>query len=362
MNIVFLTTGDVEKIATSKRAFGLAEPLEALGHKVTIIVVDTENNRRRINFEGLDAAAQYVRAASALQELLQKYKVIWRLKPDLVYLTSFGFRNCVFPNLTPQRTNCCVEHSELLSSIENRSLTQRMVDRFFEFLVVRAFDFHICASKYLEVLYRLKGMSSSSVVYLPYGYKADLIKPKKKKGGPTNFLFMGTITKNYGAFLMLDAVAKLRDEVGSESFTLNIYGSGRDAQRMSHEIQENGLSEMVRLHGFVAEDLLYSALSEADAFISPLYETVQDLARCPSKLFMYLPYQKPVLTSPIGEAKNLFSSDYPFFFRAGSSDALAAKMRLVVQQRGQEYSHNEFCDVDSHSWSARAITFHRALS
>ena len=45
--ITFLTTGDIRKIATMKRALGMANPLADLGWQVSIVVMDCEENRSR---------------------------------------------------------------------------------------------------------------------------------------------------------------------------------------------------------------------------------------------------------------------------------------------------------------------------
>ena len=51
MKICFVTFGNVTDYATLKRATGLAEPLIARGHSVSIVIEDTFDNRARLTFE-----------------------------------------------------------------------------------------------------------------------------------------------------------------------------------------------------------------------------------------------------------------------------------------------------------------------
>ena len=57
MRICFITFGNVTDYATLKRATGLAGPLIARGHSVSIVIEDTVDNRARLAFECPDVQA-----------------------------------------------------------------------------------------------------------------------------------------------------------------------------------------------------------------------------------------------------------------------------------------------------------------
>ena len=98
--------------------------------------------------------------------------------------------------------------------------------------------------------------------------------------------------------------------------------------------------------------LFRSHFAVAHAFVCPLRDTVQDWARCPSKLFMYLPFRKPILTSPIGEAKELLGDD-AFFYNPGDVEGLAGAMRRALDTDHFTMS----LDPAAHTWQARVDQF-----
>ena len=70
--------------------------------------------------------------------------------------------------------------------------------------------------------------------------------------------------------------------------------------------------------------------SLTDFFVSPMNDTVQDWARCPSKLYMYLPYRKPIITCKIGEPYNVLGNN-GFYYEPSSSDSLAYEMEKLLE-------------------------------
>ena len=105
--------------------------------------------------------------------------------------------------------------------------------------------------------------------------------------------------------------------------------------------------------GFVSESELAAYFRSASVFVAPLYDTVTDWARCPSKLFMYAAFGKPVVTAKVGEAIDLFD-DLAFFCDCSSSQSMACAIlgagSRCSQERGSatararlEYSLSGIC-------------------
>lgn len=354
--IAFVTTGDIESVATSKRAFGMAGPLAGLGYEVSILLEDTPNNRARLALEASTATALWFDSGSASSERRIKRRMLRDLTPDIVYVGSYGVRNLILPP-APTRAFYIVEHSELLSAVANRSTVRRVSDTILERSALRFFDGQVCASEYLLdfVKTRLPAKAAGRVHYSPYAFTRSVLMPD---GGPTpataeqTILYMGTLARNYGILHILDALALLKES--RPGVRLVVLGRGRDYDTAVAYAREKGIEDNVDFKGYVAESELPGQLSRADVFIAPLFDTIQDIARCPSKMFMYLPFGKPVVTSPIGEARALFGPEYDFYFKP--NDVASMRDRLAAAlDRPRDWTPD--WTASGHEWHARATAF-----
>jgi len=356
MHICFYTTGDIRTLATMKRALGMANPLVKLGWNVSIIALDTIENRKRIELEAESAKTYYFNAEKTFKEVLEKQKLLKIIKPDIVWICSLGVRNFILPN----KYKILIEHSELSSAIpENKGLKKIRI-KFFE-LFSLLYDGSICASAYLYEYYKIKAKNYFRTIpihYSPYAYNPTIINLPAVKyqellvqyGSFKNFIYMGTLTKNYGLFTMLEAVKILKGRY--KNFRLFLLGNGRDKEKATNFINSNNLSDFVVFTGYVEESDLTSYFKLADAFISPLNDTIQDWARCPSKIYMYIPFNKPILTGKIGEAKEIFG-DKGFYFDSNKPITLSTLMSAICQNNIDKNTIN----IELHSWEQRSIDF-----
>lgn len=333
-HIVFVTTGDIENIATSKRAFGMTEPLVALGYDISIILQNTPSNRDRLAMEAPSARAIWFEAGSALSEMRMKRRKLAELAADIVYVGSYGIRNLVAP-FRPSRSLYIVEHSELPSAIQNRSMSRRAADFVLERLSVRAFDGQVCASRYLEefICSKLPLNKTGRVHYSPYAFTRSILAPDGQRqtnmgSGKKHILYMGTLARNYGIFQIMDAIAELRLE--NTNFIFVVLGKGRHFNEAVDYAKKLNLDDFIDFQGYVSESDLGGYLQRADVFVAPIFNTVQDIARCPSKMFMYVLFDRPVVTSCIGEARELFGDDYDFYFSPGNVEQLANRLQTAL--------------------------------
>ncbi|MEC7760320.1 MAG: glycosyltransferase family 4 protein [Pseudomonadota bacterium] len=358
-HIVFVTTGDIEDIATSKRAFGMTEPLTALGYRVAILLQDTPTNRSRLAAEAPSAEPHWFSAGPALREMRLKRRLLRQLSPDIVYVGAFGIRNAVLP-LRPSRALYLVEHSELLSAISNTSLKRRVTNFVLEWLAFKAFDGQVCASRYLEdyVRDRLPQNAAERVHYSPYAYSRSTLLPAGggsrdgAAGRKKRILYMGTLARNYGIFHIMEAVDRMRRS--DPGFECVVLGKGRHFDEAVGHARALDLGEAIDFRGYVPEEELPGYFSSTDVFVAPIFDTIQDKARCPSKMFMYVPFNRPVVTSAIGEARELFGADYPFYFEPDNVDEMAACLTAALETP-EDWTPP--WSADDHEWTARAIAF-----
>lgn len=361
MRICFSTTGDVRATATLKRALGMAAPLRARAHDVGLMIWDTPANRERIARECPGVDTLWIPAgASPLAELRLKRRLLAQWRPDLVYVCAYGLRN-LFTRGAAGGGAVIIEHSELASAIPDmrqRQLWEWLV----EALSVRGADGLLCASRYLENLYRRRarawGRRQLPVLYHPYAYTAGPADPVRVAeirmlgSGRAVMLYMGTLVANYGVFEMLDATARLASQ--REDFVLHVLGHGRHASQARQRAAELGLSGRVNFHGYVPEESLSAWFQAADVFLAPIHSTVQDLARCPSKLYMYLPSRKPIVTSRLGDPGDLLGED-GFYHEAGNAASMAEALARALDASANWKPLT--VRPEAHSWEARTDEF-----
>lgn len=361
--ICFLTTGDITTIATMKRALGMANPLSELGWEVSVIAMDCEENRERAGIEcGPDVAVHYFKPANMNGEVEQKIMLLKQIRPDYIYFCSFGFRNWIRKSALGFNPQMLIEHSELQSGIPDNKGLKKIMAHFIESLSVVYADKLICASRYLETFYTKRSKQfmrrRMSVLYSPYAYSNEVMDAPRlhldelqaKYAGKTVLIYMGTMTRNYGLFTMLDAVKEAVKE--TPDIKLLMLGRGRHLDEAKAYVTANKLDEYIEFLGYAPETMLSSYFELADAFISPLNDTVQDWARCPSKIYMYIPFHKPVFTCNIGEPKEIFGSD-GYYFDNNQPATLAGLITGLVRQELDRVP----LDVTAHSWTTRSVEF-----
>lgn len=363
MKICFITLGDIKFIATMKRAIGMAGPLLSLGWEISIIAQDSEENRKRIAMECSEAVkVYYYQPGSAGEEVKVKTDLVNQIAPDYVLFCSFSFRNRISKSKLNVKPKILIEHSELPSGIPDNKGIRKLAMLALEYWSVLYADGLLCASKYLCNVYTKRAAQlfrkQLPVLYSPYAFNNDVIASPRIRlkelqdayAGKTMLIYMGTLTRNYGLFTMLQAmemVSKERSDV-----VLMLLGQGRHMAEAKAFVKEKQLDAQVEFLGYAPEEDLSSWFTAADAFISPLNDTVQDWARCPSKIYMYLPFEKPVFTCAIGEPLEIFGQQ-GYYFNNNAPASLAVLISKLANGRLAPATVNS----EAHSWERRAVDF-----
>lgn len=354
--ICFITLGDIDTVPTLKRATGMAPELACLGHEVSIVAWDVPANRKRLAFEAPHAEPLWISNHTLLGEVVQKISVVRKWKPDLIYSTAFSPRNLAFLKKCYARNAVLItEHCELFSSF--RGPVERLVHQSLETRSLVEADGVVCASDYLlEAFTKLKQSRSGSAELncLPYGYPDYLIPDAPRRSGASvkNVTFMATLWKNYGVLDVIHAASVLYKK--RTDFVINIFGDGPARFEAAQLINEKGLSDCVFLRGFVEEEALKEQFSLTDVFLAPLYNTVQDIARCPSKVYYYLPFQKPIVTCAFGDPYKLLKDD-GYYYVTGDVNSMAFCMSKAMDESDQFVF--KYVNVADHSWRSRACQF-----
>ncbi|WP_308986039.1 glycosyltransferase family 4 protein [Thalassobacterium sedimentorum] len=336
----------------------MAEPLIARGHRVYIVIEDTADNRARLLLECPNAIPLFCERLDRRADRIQRRDLASSVDPDVVWICGLGIRNWVKFRHGRHRPICMMDHVELFSGIKRQGGLRALWDAAVEWGALLSFDAHICASRYLDKLFARRLdllLQKKPTFYFPYAYGEQmgtvdsglLSQLSQRYSGKKVLLYMGSFYENYGCFDMLDAVRQLA--LIRDDFIFLMMGGGplkTECQGLVEQIDLKGRAEVL---GYIPEEELSTWFSLANGFICPLRDTVQDWARCPSKLYMYLPFGKPIVTSPIGEAKDLLKED-GFFYPPGDIDQLSQAMGKVLDLENWEPRS----DASLHNWNQRA--------
>lgn len=361
MKICFVTTGDMKNNASSKRALGLAKYLVDIGWRVSILMEDTIENRHHVQMEcSNDINVYFFSKMKGSKERMWKDNKIKEINPDVLYICVFVGRNIVGLRHESKRV---VEHCELLSKCANIKWYRKIYYYICEFYSIFYADGFVNASRYLEKLYskRVRRMLKSNMpmLYSSYAYHAHAFHVVKDENNnlydnqlksKTVFVYLGSIWREYGVFTIVNAAALLREK--NEAFVIYILGGGKDFHELAQYVEKRNLQDYVHMTGYVEEEQIEKYFSLASAFISPMNDNVQDWARCPSKLFMYIPYQKPIITCKIGEPYEILGT-YGMYYDSGSANSMSGQMLKIVQGRGAVPEFN----IKKHTWEMRAKEF-----
>ena len=349
-SICFVTTGDIKDIATAKRALGLANPLSDLGWKVSIILEDTKENRHRVALE-CDERVQsfFLTYTSAWNEKRKKKDLLTKIKPDYIYLCAFVFRNIVHIHFKCKRL---VEHSELQSSIKGVKWWRKCNFLFNEYYSLIYADGILNASRFLQQWYQKRAnwllLRNKLMLYFPYAYNQSVCKTCTgfKKTNDIIVTYLGSLSKSYRSMDIVKAVQLLHHP----NVKALLIGKGDDFSNIENYVCSNHLQYEINLLGYVSEEDISVYFSMTDVFILPMNDTIQDWARCPSKLYMYLPYRKPIVTAKIGEPYEVLK-DAGIYYQPGS-------IRSLTEALGKAIAIKEInIDAGCHEWSARASLF-----
>lgn len=351
MKILFITMNAFSRYVTYKRAVGTGEGLAKLGHEVHIVALDCAENRARMAAEAPHCIPQWYKSSSRIVEVHRKLRIVWRLRPDYVYSSTFSLRNLGgLRFLFPLRTRTILEFCELYSAMKAHRARWIWLER----LALLTNDRFLCASKYLErnIIDRLGQKDKNRVMYSPYAYPSYLHKESRRNQCGENVLFMASLWRGYGVFDVMEAVRLIA--MKGRRIHLDILGKGPDLENAKNWILENKMDREISLHGYVAEEDLHPMFLLADVFVSPLHDTAQDWARCPSKLYYYIPYDKPIVTCKIGDPHDTLGPSGFYYEHDNIQDMACAIERALDASSTFSYPLGF---IENHSWDARAKQF-----
>jgi glycosyltransferase involved in cell wall biosynthesis len=186
-----------------------------------------------------------------------------------------------------------------------------------------------------------------SILYHPYAYP---VRDRKimDRTSPT-IVYMAYMSRGYGCFKVMEAFKMIANEY--PDLTLEMIGRAPEFQEMINWVTSEKLELRIRLRGYVDEEELDSYFSGAICFMSPLRDAITERARCPSKLFYYIPYNRPIITCNIGNPPDVLGR-YGYYYEPENVVDMSMAMRRAI--RDSDTFNYPVSVVESNTWEARA--------
>ncbi|NTV20549.1 MAG: glycosyltransferase family 4 protein [Chlorobium limicola] len=105
--------------------------------------------------------------------------------------------------------------------------------------------------------------------FIPH-YRKELFEqiPPPPASQPFNLLYAGRMETAKGIYDLLDIARKLR-QTGNSGIVLHLCGTGPEKENLRNALQEQGLSQIMQLHGYCARPAMLRHIAESHAFIVP---------------------------------------------------------------------------------------------
>jgi len=362
MKITFVTSQSLSRHATIKRAWGLAPHLVARGITTAVVCEDcAENRAAAAAVPGLEGH-YYPAGLTMRAERAAKSVLVSGARGDVVHICGLGWRNALRRSAGSGRF--VMDHVELESAIAGTSPVRRLLQAGLERWSFDHYDGTVAASRYLEFLVRRRQLGRRAVrpvLWLPFAFDEQTLRPeaaraaefRREAGGRVTISYMGGLYRNYGVH---DLVAAYRSSPAlARAARLVFVGRGPEAESLRQQSRRTPEGGEIHYAGYLDERSLASFLFASDVLVSPLADTVQDWARCPSKTYMYLATRRPIVTPAIGENREALG-ELGFYYAPGNRASLAGALERAAAVR-TEMPY----DLAAHTWVRRAADYVRWL-
>lgn len=215
----------------------------------------------------------------------------------------------------------------------------------------------IAASRFL-VNYLKK--FNPNVYYLPTGVNTDIFNPGRcaaRDNSKVIFSWVGTVyhpEMRDNLQFILSCFSILTEKF--DNVYLELAGEGKYYKRVQDEAKTSRCRKRVIFHPWIDPENIPGHLSNIDIGLLPLIQdSCFNKAKSPTKLFEYMAMSKPVISSDIGEAKNIIRHGQTGFLAKDREEFVSYMCKLVENpQLRQEIGNKARVDVCEY-YSLRAL-------
>ena len=359
MRIGFVSTGHIQQNASTMRCLKLANYLLKDGHEVYLFISGNKENISRYGEIYNGIRMRYSLVGRTPLEQITKTAILDHVKLDYIHCISSG-SSVHFPGWLAkqhQRGRPCL----IMDFDEWHSLWIRYPKCYYqlawEWFACKYSDRVIFASRYLlDHLGRFA--QPDRRFYLPYAVDWDQFVVDKvgwkqiRDRYPQRKLavYLGTLLQQYRS--NIEKVLEVVQTVHAiEPTVLFLFiGTGELKESLEQQVQEAGLSPWVQFLGYMSDRQMTQYLCAADVLLFPIEDTELNRSRCPSKVFLYLASQRPIVTNPVGEVLNILG-EHAVYFDFHSSKDFTEKIVGVLNNEAKPVFTESM--IAQHTWSVR---------
>jgi glycosyltransferase involved in cell wall biosynthesis len=172
-----------------------------------------------------------------------------------------------------------------------------------------------------------RGVPAEKITVVMNSVDEQLLPPRRSAHNRDRFsvVYQGTVTPPYGVHLLVEAVARIENEV--PEIRLEIYGDGDSLPEIRSLAETLGVVRRIRFSGrFLPHGEVLERVQFASVGVIPNLPTPLNRFALSTKLFEYVALGIPVISADLPTIREHFGDAEVLYFRAGEVDALAAAL------------------------------------
>ena len=167
----------------------------------------------------------------------------------------------------------------------------------------------------------------------------------------------GGMMERYGVDLLVQAVARVRDQI--PGVRLELYGTGDFLPHIEQLVRDLGLDDRVAFFGQRPLEQMPGAIAAADVGVAPMRQDVFTDCGLPTKLLEYVAMSVPAIASRTATTAEYFDDSMVYYFRTGDVEDLADKLLAVYRDRpgaaARATRARRF--TETHNWSTERANY-----
>ena len=356
MRIAFLGTSNPEVNASQVRLYHLARGMADAGHQVSVVVPDDPINREYPVTRGSAVALHLFKPRSAIAEVFTKFQEVSAGNLDVVHVVGAGVRSLQLVGRPFRRPFYVQDYDEAMTLQEGHTRAWRAYYSILEGLSRQRAHGVVVASRSLESLVRKHRPDlGSQLLYLPIGYDPSFEGASKNldsqlramAGERPVIAWVGSFWPAFGIDQLIDLATTLARRGRPSVFML--VGGGPSLEATRSLVAARKLSNVL-LPGRVSLADLQAYLRISEVFLLPFPASPQNLHRCPTKLFQYIAYNRPIVTNRVGEVAEALG-DTGFYYQPGSVESMADACEKAIASSA---NYDRSALIPRIYWSERA--------
>jgi glycosyltransferase involved in cell wall biosynthesis len=180
-----------------------------------------------------------------------------------------------------------------------------------------------------------RGVPADKITVVMNSLDERLLPPPADATGDGTFrvVYHGTLTPHYGVELLVEAVARVAEDI--RDLELAIYGDGDSLPNVRARAAALDISDRLKLSGcFLPQAQVLAELRAATVGVIPNLPTRLNKFALSTKLFDYVALSVPVVCADLPTIRQHFSDQEVVFFAPGDPSALAAALLTVARDPG----------------------------